>query len=113
MAVPDWTRELTVAITVCDKEGRILEMNEQSRQVFAKSGGGKLIGVSLLDCHPVQARQKLINLLETREVNCYTVDKDGVKKLIYQAPWYEGGEFGGYVELSMPLPQGLPNYVRQ
>ena len=30
--------EADVAVTICDREGRIIEMNEQSRQVNLKPG---------------------------------------------------------------------------
>ena len=39
--------------------------------------------------------------------------KAGVKKLIYQTPWYENGEFRGLVELSMEIPFEMPHYVRK
>jgi hypothetical protein len=46
------------------------------------------------------------------ELNVYTIEKDGVKRLIYQAPRYEGGEYQGIVELSLPIPFELPHFVR-
>ena len=36
--------------------------------------------------------------------NCYTIEKNGRRKLIYQAPWYEGGRYMGLVELAIELP---------
>lgn len=102
--------ETTFAITVCDKDGNILDMNNKSKETFAKYGD--IIGKSLFDCHPPKASEILSDLLKNHNVNAYTIDKGGVKKLIYQAPWFENGEFGGYIELSLILPNNMPHYVR-
>jgi transcriptional regulator with PAS, ATPase and Fis domain len=107
-----WMAEFGAAITVCDTRGVILEMNEKACETFAEDGGRALVGKSLLDCHPEPARQKLLRLLETRQSNVYTIEKAGVKKLIYQAPWFEKGEHRGLVELSLPIPFELPHFVR-
>ena len=74
--------------------------------------GRALIGKSILDCHPERARELFEELLRTERLNVYTIEKDGVKKLIYQAPWYEGGVFRGIVELSLPMPWEVPHFVR-
>jgi len=76
------------AVTVCDSEGKILYMNKKSQSTFAGDGGARLIGGNVLDCHPEPARSKLATMLKTKDRNCYTIEKNGVKKLIYQAPWY-------------------------
>jgi transcriptional regulator with PAS, ATPase and Fis domain len=99
-----------VAITVCDKEGNILDMNTTSANV--NSHGQKIIGNNLFDCHPQRAAAILRDLLENEKLNAYTIEKKGVKKLIYQVPWYENGEFGGLIELSLPIPFDMPHYVR-
>jgi hypothetical protein len=36
-----------------------------------------------------------------------------VKKLIFQCPWYDEGEYAGYMELSMVLPENIPNRIRK
>ncbi len=102
--------EVPFAVTVCDKEGNVVEMNERSKETFAKHGD--LIGKSLFDCHPPKASEILRQLLSNHEVNAYTIEKNGVKKLIYQAPWSIAGEFEGYIELSLVLPNEMPHYVR-
>ncbi len=104
--------EVPFAITVCDKNGIILEMNDKSAVTFAKDGGRELIGRSLLDCHPEDARRQILEMIDKQLVNVYTIEKKGVKKLIYQCPWYQNGEFGGLVELSLEIPLKLPNYIR-
>ena len=44
--------------------------------------------------------------------NCYTIEKNGVHKLIYQSPWYVKGEYGGLVEISVEIPNPMPHFVR-
>lgn len=107
-----WVNEFPAAITVCNESGVILEMNDRSRTTFADDGGGALVGKSLLDCHAGTAREKVIELLETKTLNCYTIEKKGVKKLIYQSPWYEGGKYRGFIEISLPIPERIPHFQR-
>jgi transcriptional regulator with PAS, ATPase and Fis domain len=107
-----WVQEFGGAITVTDHEGKILEMNATSAKTFEKDGGTKLLGTNVLDCHPEQARAKLRAIMENRKPNVYTIEKDGVKKLIYQAPWYRGGQYAGVIELSVEIPFDLPHFVR-
>ncbi len=107
-----WVDELPVAITVCDTQGVILEMNQRAAAQFAKDGGYDLIGKNLLDCHPEPARSVLKGLLETAGTNIYTIEKNGIKKLIYQAPWYRDGEYAGLIEMSFEIPFEMPHHVR-
>jgi len=108
----DWLKELAAAITVCDREGKIVAMNDRAAAVFAAEGGRELLGKSLFDCHPEKAQRKLRELFADRRTNCYTIEKGNVKKLIYQTPWYEGGRFSGYVELSLEIPFVMPHFIR-
>ena len=108
-----WVDEFQGAVTVCDDRGIIVEMNEKAVETFQKDGGRALIGSDVLACHPDPARSKLARLLESRERNVYTIEKRGVRKLIYQAPWYRDGEFAGVVELSLDLPEEIPHFVRE
>ncbi len=107
-----WADEFPGAITVCDAEGKILDMNERSAKGYAEEGGRKLIGSNLLDCHPEPARSKVRQLLESNKPNIYTIEKNGIKKLIYQSPWYKDGKFAGVVELSLEIPEQMPHFVR-
>ena len=108
----EWVHEFPGAITVCDRAGTILEMNARSAAVFAADGGMALVGTNLLACHPQPARDKVVELLARGEANVYTIEKRGVKKLIHQSPWYQGGEYAGFVELSLEIPFELPHFVR-
>jgi transcriptional regulator with PAS, ATPase and Fis domain len=107
-----WWQEFPGSVTVCDRQGIILDMNEESARVFANDGGRDLIGRNVLDCHPEPARTELQELLESGKVNVYTIEKRGVKKLIYQAPWYRQGRYAGFVELSIEIPTDMPHFIR-
>lgn len=108
-----WIKEFPGAITICNADGLILEMNDKAIKTFESQGGAELIGQPLLDCHPEPARAKLAELLAARRRNVYTIEKNGVHKLIYQSPWYENGEYGGLIELSLEIPAEMPHFVRQ
>jgi hypothetical protein len=107
-----WVDGFPGEITVCDSAGVILEMNAKAEEDFKEEGGRKLIGTDLLDCHPGAAKEKLKELMETRQVNVYTTEKAGVRKLICQAPWYEAGKYRGFVEISLVIPGEIPNLLR-
>jgi hypothetical protein len=112
MSEANWVADFPGSITVCDREGVILEMNERSVATFAEDGGRALVGRNVLDCHPEPSRSKLASLLRSGGTNVYTIEKHGVKKLIYQAPWYRDGAVAGLVELSLEVPFELPHFVR-
>jgi transcriptional regulator with PAS, ATPase and Fis domain len=107
-----WIKEFPAAITVCDAEGIILEMNDKAALTFEKDGGYKLVGSNMLDCHPDPARTKVELLLAAREKNVYTIEKNGVKKMIFQSPWYLDGAYAGFVELSLIIPSEMPHFIR-
>jgi transcriptional regulator with PAS, ATPase and Fis domain len=107
-----WIKSFSGAITVCDANGVILEMNDTAIDSFKNDGGEKLIGTSLLNCHPEPARSQLEEMLRTQRQNSYTIEKNGVKKLIYQTPWYDNGHYSGFVEISLPLPFAMPHFIR-
>lgn len=108
----DWVKEFPAAITVCDGDGVLLEMNDKAAKGYEKEGGRKLIGSNMLDCHPDPARTKTARLLAAREKNVYTIEKNGVKKVIYQSPWYCAGQYAGFVELSLEVPFEMPHFIR-
>ena len=107
-----WMKSFVGSITVCDAEGIILEMNEQSGSEFESQGGLSLVGSNVLDCHPEPSRSKLKAMMDERKENIYTIEKKGVKKLVYQTPWYCKGEYAGFVELILPLPVDMPHHKR-
>lgn len=108
----NWTDGFLGAITVCDCNGIVVYMNDRSKKQFAKSDDGDLVGKSLIDCHPEPARTKLKKMLANPTPNSYTIEKNGIHKMIHQTPWMENGEFKGVVELSFEIPMGMPHHVR-
>jgi transcriptional regulator with PAS, ATPase and Fis domain len=107
-----WVKEFPGAVIVCDSDGIIFEMNDKATQTHEKDGGRALIGKNVLDCHPEPARSKLAGLIKARQRNVYTIEKDGVKKLIYQSPWYSNGEYAGFLEISLEIPFEMPHFMR-
>jgi PAS domain S-box-containing protein len=108
----EWMKNLPCAMTICDLKGIILEMNDKAIESFQIFGGRSLIGKNLMDCHPEPARSKLQQLLESGENNVYTIEKNGIRKLVYQSPWYGNNQRSGMIELVMEIPAEMPHYVR-
>jgi transcriptional regulator with PAS, ATPase and Fis domain len=109
----DWIKEFNGAITICNEKGIIIYMNDKAIKTFANDGGGKLIGTNILDCHPEPSKTTLKNLMEERKVNTYTIEKNGVKKLIYQSPTFSNNVYSGFIEFSLEIPFELPNFIRK
>jgi len=112
MVEATWVREFAGAVTVCDAAGIIVDMNDKAAATFAADGGRALIGTDVLACHPEKARAQLAGMLASGQRNVYTIEKQGVKKLIYQSPWYRDGVYAGFVELSLEIPFEMPHFVR-
>ena len=108
----DWVKEFPVAITVCDRQGVIIEMNDKAAHTFAADGGLELIGHNLKDCHKPSSWEKILEIMDTGTANTYTIEKNGLKKMIIQQPWYKENEVAGVVEMSIILPEVLPHHVR-
>lgn len=111
MAQVDWVKEYPGAVTVCDAQGIILYMNDRAVKVLS-SDGKSLVGQNLLECHPEPARSKLVEMLKGQTTNTYTIEKNGVKKLIHQSPWYENGSYKGFVEQSFEIPGAMAHHIR-
>jgi hypothetical protein len=105
----DYFNEFPAAIEVCDPAGVLLYLNERA---VATVAGRDQLGAGILDCHPEPARTKLSDMLASGQANIYTIEKAGQHKLIYQAPWYVDGIYAGFVELSLPIPDDMPHFVR-
>ena len=109
----DWIKEFPAAVTVCDENGIILDMNDKAAQGYEKDGGRALIGTQ----HASTATRSLPAARPKRcwpggEKNVYTIEKNGVRKLIYQSPWYHRGQYAGFVELSLEIPWEMPHFIR-
>lgn len=107
----EWAKEINCAVTVCDTKGDILYMNDKACHTFEKYGD--LIGKNLFDCHNPKSNEKIKDMLTNGGSNCYTIEKNGIKKMIYQTVWKEGDIIKGLVELSMELPSEMPHYIRK
>ena len=112
MSEHEWIKEVPASVTVCDPQGLILEMNDKAALTFENDGGYDLIGRNMLDCHPLEARIKTEKMLGSREKNIYTIEKNGIKKLIFQSPWFKDGQYAGFVELSLEIPFEMPHFIR-
>jgi transcriptional regulator with PAS, ATPase and Fis domain len=99
---------VNIGITVSDTEGRVLYMNDKSQSVF-----GSMVGSSMMGCHKEESQAIIRRLIAEAGTNAYTIEKKGVRKLIYQTPWYEDGRVAGLVEFSIVLPETMPHYVRE
>lgn len=100
------------AITVCDTEGTVIYQNPKSLDTFKRTGNMR--GKSLMPCHNARSREIIRQLLETCGTNSYTIEKNGVKKMIYQSAWRKAdGTVGGLVEISMEIPGEMPHHIRQ
>jgi len=106
-----WFKEAQIALTVADKAGNIIYMNDLSKNTFAKFGD--LIGRSLFDCHSETSANMITQMLRDGSSNVYTIEKKGIKKVIIQLPWKVNGETAGILELSMVLPERLPHFIRE
>lgn len=107
-----WVESFPGSITVCDRDGLMIEMNAASIEYFKEDGGEALLGTSAVDCHPEPARSKLCKMMEGQQANIYTIEKGGQKKLVCQMPWYLEGEYAGFIEMLVPLPEDMPHFNR-
>ncbi len=113
MEMPDWVTSFPGAVTVSDLEHRILWMNDRAADVYADRGGRDLVGGNMMACHNERSRGIIEKLLRTGDPNTYTIEKKGVKKLVYQAAWRDGtGRIAGLVELSLVIPFEMPHFIR-
>jgi transcriptional regulator with PAS, ATPase and Fis domain len=108
----DWAKELNLAVTIMDTEGTIIYLNDKAAKTFEKDGGKNLIGKDLKNCHQERSNQIISKLLNNKETNVYTIEKNGIKKLIYQTPWYENGTCMGLVEFSLEIPFDMNHFIR-
>jgi hypothetical protein len=108
----DWLKVFPCATTVCNENFIITYVNDSSKESFKEDGWENLIGRNLLNCHNENSRKKLIEISKDKKPNIYTIEKAGIKKLIYQSPVYDGENFKGLVELSLQLPFEIEHFIR-
>ena len=103
-----WVAELNLAITVTDLDDNIIYANEKSKSTFPDMR----IGDNLHHCHQKSSNEIIRRLKDENTSNTYTVQKNGIKKLIHQTPWYLGGKVSGLVEFSIELPAEMEHRNR-
>ena len=108
----DWQKEFNASITIRDTDGVIIYMNDKSVEFFKKDGGRELIGKSLFDCHSEQSNKIIKELISEKKTNVYSIEKNGIKKIIYQTPFIENGMMRGIVEMILEIPFDMPHHVR-
>ncbi|MEI7905268.1 MAG: hypothetical protein WCI43_07640 [Candidatus Firestonebacteria bacterium] len=105
----DWAKEMDASVCVCDLNGIVTYMNEKGKVAY----GSDLTGKEIFSCHPEPAKTKFKALMASGKENIYSIEKNGVKKMVYDLPVYENGKFAGYAELVKELPENLPHYIRK
>ena len=108
--IPDlvWTKELNCGITVCDGFGNIIYMNEKAIQLKH----GDLTGKNIFECHNPNSCRIIRHLLEKGGQHIYTIEKDGIHKLLYQSAWKEKGIIQGLCEIMVELSEPIPHFIR-
>lgn len=110
----DWIKDFPVAVVICDRKGVLTYLNDAAAAMYAPFGGYALLGKSVFDgCHKQQAsNDKMIEIMETRKPHTYSIERNGVKRLIHQMPHIINGEVIGIVELATIVPFEIPHFVR-
>lgn len=109
----NWLKEIDIAVTLCDKSGKIVYMNDKSVNTFINDGGENLIGTDVLKCHPEPSRTLLSEMLQNETKNVYTISKGCFKKMILQIPYRIKGEYSGFAEFSFEIPFELNHFIRE
>jgi len=103
----DFLKEARLAVTVCDRKGDVVYQNDDSVKV-----NGTAMGRNLQNCHNPASWEQITEMLRNGSSNAYTIEKRGVRKLIFQTPWFDRGEVNGLLEFSIVLPDNMPHKVR-
>ncbi|MBU2610668.1 MAG: diguanylate cyclase [Chloroflexi bacterium] len=110
---PPWFKEFPGAITICDTEGVIIDMNDTAAEVFKDDDGLGLLGTNVLACHPEPALGKLEGMLDKQTTNAYFNTKKSEKRFFFQSPWYKEDRYAGFVEISFEVPENIPHFIRE
>ncbi len=99
------------ALTGTDASLNVIYVNEKARKTW--EAHGDLVGKNLADCHQARSMEIMQRILAEGGTNSYTIEKKGIKKLIYQEAWKKSdGSIGGLLELSLEIPFDMPHFVR-
>lgn len=110
----DWIKDFSVAVVICDRKGVLTYLNDAAAEMYAHAGGYALLGKSIMEgCHKQQAsNDKMIEIMETRKPYTYSIERNGVKRLIHQMPHIINDEVVGIVEVAIIVPFDIPHFVR-
>lgn len=91
------------AVVICDLSHEIIYMNPAAVSNYAKSGGEKLIGKSLLECHTPKAGEKIKQVVswfaaEESHNIVYTFHNQKQNKDVYMVALRDNGKLIGYYE---------------
>jgi transcriptional regulator with PAS, ATPase and Fis domain len=104
--------EIPVAVTITDVDGKIVFMNEKSAKVFEKYGGKELLNSSVYSCHNPVSEEKIKQMMKDKTTNAYTIEKNEIKKMIFQTPWSENNKVCGMIEFSFEIPFEMLHFIR-
>ena len=92
------------AVVVCNPEHEIIYMNPAAAERYAKRGGQKLVGRSLLDCHGLRSREMIQKVADWFQESSshniiYTFRNEKENKDVYMVALRdESGRLIGYYE---------------
>lgn len=92
-----------VSIVICNLKHEIIYMNPAAIANYAKRGGEKLVGRSLLECHNPESRariQQVVDWFAADESHniVYTFHNEKQNKDVYMVALREDGKLIGYYE---------------
>ena len=91
------------SVVICNLKHEIIYMNPAAVISYAKRGGDKLIGRSLLDCHNPESRDKIQQVVDWFAVDeshniVYTFHNEKQNKDVYMVALRDEGKLIGYYE---------------
>ena len=91
------------AVVLCDLEHTIIYMNPAAIQNYAKHGGEKLTGRSLLDCHNAESGKRIQQVIDWFAADVshnlvYTFHNEKQNKDVYMVALRDGDKLIGYYE---------------
>ena len=91
------------SIVICNLKHEIIYMNPAAVTSYAKRGGDKLIGRSLLDCHNSKSRDRIQQVVDWFAADeshniVYTFHNEKQNKDVYMVALRDKGKLIGYYE---------------
>lgn len=91
------------AVVICNLRHEIIYMNPAAVSSYAKHGGDKLIGRSLLECHNPGSREKIQRVIDWFAADeshnlVYTGHNEKHNRDVYMVALRDGGKLIGYYE---------------